>query len=346
MSVQKPERLLQGLEQVHAVQTDPRRWENESEQAFSLFRRGCLDAAADPRVLDEPLYATAQMAAAWSFLLDIGKRPLKRKHVLECINALILSDNWLLVLRGDASLQPKFVDAPPAMQTVLRGALERPLKERKSPARKAAPPKPTEPVFPVVCPPPVAANPTAKANAVAAKGSEPIAPRRWHSSNPFADGGGRAPASRASLPTSLSSSSNPFHPANPFKDIARHPEATTKAPKSPKASEALQSVSNLPLPWENTPPSTAAESRSGMVDDVAPDFWNLSSGTGLQKGTHLNPLQTVVTPVSNRPRPVVEEVAREGPASFQAGFGKIAHARHAVSAGGQAGSFDFIRPNF
>ena len=119
MSEKQKERLLQALDLVHDAMTSPNTFENSKESTFSSLRRGCLDLRKDTDLLDSDDFSTNQIRDAWLFLMELSKAKLRRKHALECINIMLISDKWGSVLRNDPQIQGRISTLSTDMQVAL-----------------------------------------------------------------------------------------------------------------------------------------------------------------------------------------------------------------------------------
>jgi len=109
-------RLLESLYDIPRILLDKKGWENDKEAVFSLFRRGCLDAAGNG-MLEAPIYSNRRIEDAWTFLLEIArKHPNREKHIQECTRQLGRSYNWCLVLRGSKQVRAVLQELPKALQ--------------------------------------------------------------------------------------------------------------------------------------------------------------------------------------------------------------------------------------
>lgn len=116
-------RLLESLKAIPRVCWDKKAWENEHEEVFALFRRGCLDSKGNG-MLEAPIYSNRCIEDAWIFLTEISRRhPNRRAHIQECARALGTSYNWCLVLRGSQRVRAALEELPERLRAaVLCGA--------------------------------------------------------------------------------------------------------------------------------------------------------------------------------------------------------------------------------
>lgn len=109
-------RLLESLRRIPPVTADIKAWENDHEDVFSLFRRGCLDGLTEG-MLEAPIYHNRQIEDAWLFLFEMRRRhPNRRKQVVECATSLGASYNWSMVLHGSRKIRASLESMLPAVQ--------------------------------------------------------------------------------------------------------------------------------------------------------------------------------------------------------------------------------------
>eukprot|EP00440_Ansanella_granifera_P013862 gb/GFBE01015061.1/.p1 GENE.gb/GFBE01015061.1/~~gb/GFBE01015061.1/.p1 ORF type:complete len:411 (+),score=55.89 gb/GFBE01015061.1/:1-1233(+) len=109
---QRAARLLEALRRIPLVYYDIKAWENEHENAFCLFRKGCLDGANNG-MLEAPIFNNRQIEDAWLFLLEMRRRHFnRRKHIQECARILGASYNWSMVLAGSRKVHEALRDLP------------------------------------------------------------------------------------------------------------------------------------------------------------------------------------------------------------------------------------------